>query len=193
MDLRSIRPVLLVFASPLLASCLSFFATNIPNTEVPDTSDNREVVNVSERYRHAVEQRDIRTLLSLASPNYYEDGGTPQGDDDYGLDGLRRLLSVWSEEVKEIRYEMRYHRVTFENNGARALVDYTYTGSFTLRRPPLQLPEGMIGPQESLINTDPARGATPVNTDQEVWYRRVADNRLELERVSGGWRIVSGM
>jgi hypothetical protein len=165
----------------------------IPNTTVPDTRENHQVIDVAERYRRAVEAMDTRALLAMASERYFEDAGTPQGDDDYGYEGLRRLLSVWSDEVRGVRYEIRYRAVTFEQNGSRALIDYTYTGSFTLRRPPLQLPEGIDVPQGSMLNVDPVRGATPVNADREVWFRRVADNRLELEREGNEWRIVAGM
>ena len=31
-------------------------------------------------------------LLALAHPNYYEDSGTPKGDDDYGYEGLKEVL-----------------------------------------------------------------------------------------------------
>ncbi|MEI8258914.1 MAG: nuclear transport factor 2 family protein, partial [Deltaproteobacteria bacterium] len=132
MLLRTPYLSMLLALAPGVSACLT---GTIPNTDVADNSENREVIGVAERYRRAVEQRDVRTLLSLAAPNYFEDGGTPQGDDDYGYDGLRRLLAVWTEEVREVRYEMRYRRVTFERDGNRAQVDYTYTGSFTLRRP----------------------------------------------------------
>jgi hypothetical protein len=190
MEPRQLASALVFALTAFGAGCAT---ARIPNSEVPDTRANREAIEVSERYRRAVEQRDVPTLLALAAPNYYEDASTPQGDDDYGYDGLRRLLSVWAEEVLAVRYEMHYHNVAFENDGQRALVEYTYTGSFTLRRTPLQLPEGVTPPQESMFNTDPARGGSPVSGDQEVWYRRVADNRLELEKVNGQWRIVAGM
>lgn len=192
MDLRPLFLSALLGTAPAATSCM---AGNIPNTEVPDTGENREVINVAERYRRAVEQRDARALLALAAPSYFEDGGTPAGDDDYGYDGLRRLLSVWTDEVRAVRYEVRYHRVTFERDGNRALIDYTYTGSFTLRRPPIQVGGTRIVFRDAgqSLNIDPARGATAVTEDSEVWYRRVADNRLELEKVDGQWRIVAGM
>ena len=179
-----------VLLAPLAASC---GRGTLPNTTVPDTRENRQVIDVAERYRRAVESMDTRALIGMASERYFEDAGTPQGDDDYGIEGLRRLLAVWTEEVRGVRYEIRYRSVTFEQNGSRALIDYTYTGSFTLRRPPLQLPEGVEARQGSMLNVDPVRGATPVNTDREVWFRRVADNRLELERDGSEWRIVAGM
>jgi hypothetical protein len=60
--------------APLLALCISACATGrIPNTDLADTADNRSVVNFCERYRRAVEAKDARTLLTLASPDYYED------------------------------------------------------------------------------------------------------------------------
>lgn len=176
----------------LLASSLGCATGRIPNTDVPDTSENRSVVAFCERYRHAVEGRDARALLGLASPRYFEDGGTPAGDDDYGYDGLQRLLNAWSQEVREVRYEIRYRRINPDpENGNRVLVDYTYTGSYTLRRPQgASEPEPGGGPS---LHIDPVRGSTASSRDDEVWFRRVADNRLELERVGEEWRIVSGM
>ena len=41
--------------------------TLIPNTRVEDTSENREVVDFIERYRQAVEARNVPALLAMAS------------------------------------------------------------------------------------------------------------------------------
>jgi hypothetical protein len=180
----------------ILAALLSSSAcatARIPNTDVPDTRENQEIIQVAERYRRAVEQRDVRTLLSMAAPNYFEDGGTPMGDDDYGIDGLRRLLATWAETVREVRYECRYHRVRISEDGNSASIDYTFTGSFTLVRPPVDVPEGMVAPPESIFRTDPARAPQSNREPRESWHRRVADNRLELQRIDGQWRIVAGM
>lgn len=178
--------------APLLALCVSACATGrIPNTDLADTADNRAVVNFCERYRRAVEAKDARTLLTLASPDYYEDAGTPQGEDDYGFDGLQRLLTVWVDDVREVRYEMRYRRITVDpERPNRLLVDYTFSSSYTLRRP-----EAMLANSEhrSSLAIDPVRNTATVRQDDEVWYRRVADNRLELERHGEEYRIVSGM
>lgn len=161
---------LAVLATPACA------ATLIPNTDVDDTDENRDVIAVCEQYRHAVERRSVRDLLALASPRYFEDAGTPTGDDDFDLRGLRGALGRWGSTVTAIRYEMRYHRVSYEHR--RALVDYTYTASFRVHMP------DVLARRDS---TETGRVET------ERWIRRVADNRLELERVSGRWRILSGM
>lgn len=135
----------------------------IPNTDVPDTTDNREIVEFCEVYRHAVEERDTGALLGIVSDLYYDDNGTPTSDDDMDLDALREALSRWTGEVLDVRYEIRYRRVTFRDD--RVLVDYTYTGSFKVRA---------VG-------------------DEERWERRLRDNRLEIVREDGELHILSGL
>ncbi len=105
----------------------------IPNTDVEDTSDNRDVLEFCERYRLAVEERNVPALMHLASERYYDDNGTPSGLDDVDYDGLAEKLNAWREGVLDVRYEIRYRRVTFHRE--RVLVDYTYTGSFRVRAP----------------------------------------------------------
>ncbi|MDP3273961.1 MAG: hypothetical protein Q8Q09_02120 [Deltaproteobacteria bacterium] len=183
----------IALAVTLVGSFAGCATTRIPNTDVVDSEENRELIAVAERYRHAVEQRDVRALLAMAAPNYFEDSGTPAGDDDYGIDGLRLLLSSWADSVREIRYECRYRRVTRTEDGNHASIDYTYTGSFTLVRPALVAPTGTVAPAESILRTDPAREPQSNLGPQDSWQRRVADNRLEVERVDGHWRIVAGM
>jgi hypothetical protein len=135
----------------------------IPNTDVADNSENRQVVEFCELYRHAVEERDTSALLSLVSDRYYDDNGTPSADDDMDLDALRGALARWSGELVDVRYEIRYRRVTFRDD--RVLVDFTYTGSFKVRS---------IG-------------------DEERWERRLRDNRIEIVREDGEYRILSGL
>jgi hypothetical protein len=193
-----ISQTFVIVAALVTARCAT---GRIPNTDVPDTSENQAIVSFCERYRHAVEAKDTRTLLSLASPRYFEDGGTPTGEDDYGFEGLQRLLAAWNDEVREVRYEMRYRRITPDpQRPNRVFVDYTYTGSYTLRQPASanandsSRAEDEPGARHSpSLTIDPVRGATARNEDDEVWFRRVADNRLELERVGEDWRVLSGM
>jgi hypothetical protein len=105
----------------------------IPNTDVPDTDRNREVVEFVESYREAVENQNIGKLLELASKRYLDDNGTPVGNDDIDMEALKKKLSRWKKEVKDVRYEIRYRRVTFQRE--RVLVDYTYTASFQVQGP----------------------------------------------------------
>ncbi len=102
--------------------------------------------------------------MRLASSHYYDDNGTPSGLDDVDYDGLGEKLNTWREGVLDVRYEIRYRRVTFHRE--RILVDYTYTGSFRVHSPA-----------------------------GERWARRLADNRLILQREGEEeeFRILSGM
>jgi hypothetical protein len=189
---RMRRPL---FSGLILSLALGCASSRIPNTDVPDTSENRDIIAFCERYRRAVESRDARALLAMASPRYFEDGGTPDGSDDYGLDGLQRLLTAWADEVNEVRYEIRYRRVSLSESDSRRLnVEFTYTGSYTLRRPAGLEPErGRNAEPAPHLTIDPVRGSERSQQGEDVWFRRVADNRLELERDGDTIRIVSGM
>ncbi len=160
------RRLRLLSASLALLAPLSGCARDvIPNTDVEDTAENREVIQFVETYRRAVEGRDVASMIEMASPRYFDDNGTPTGGDDLDYDGLREKLTAWREQVLDVRYEMRYRRVTFVEDTDRVLVDYTYTGSFRV-----DTPEG------------------------ERWSRRLADNRLVLMQTDEGeFRILSGM
>jgi hypothetical protein len=138
--------------------------TLIPNTRVEDTSDNREVVEFIERYRQAVEARNVSTLLSMASLNYFDDMGTPGGDDDIDYDGLQVGLNRMREEVIGARYQISYRAVTYLQTDQRVLVDLLYTGWFR-------------------VNT----------ADGPQWKRRLEPHRIVLAREDHGYRIMSGM
>jgi len=143
-----------------LAACATHY---IPNTDVEDSDDNRKVIAFCEKYRHAVEERNVPLLLSMASPRYYEDGGNVDATDDMDYSGLREYLEGRFKDTRAIRYEIRYRKV---NRGQqnRILVDYTYTASYKI--------PGLKG---------------------EEWRHTVADNRLELVPEQAEYKILAGM
>lgn len=144
----------------LLTACAT---TYIPNTDVEDTSPNRKVVGFCEDYRHAVEDKNVTRLLAMASPQYHEDASTPGGGDDMDLEGLKAYLTGMFQQTEQIRYEIKYRRIKFEESG-HVYVDYTYAASYRL--------PGLKGPE---------------------WRHTVADNRLDLVPDGEGYKIVSGM
>jgi hypothetical protein len=137
--------------------------TLIPNTRVEDNSQNREVLDFIERYRRAIETRNVAGLLALASENYFDDMGTPAGKDDIDYDGLKAALQRMHEEVLGARYQISYRAVTFDSEH-RVLVDMLYTGWFR-------------------INT----------AEGPEWKRRLEPHRIVLAREDGQFRILSGM
>ncbi|MEM9067387.1 MAG: hypothetical protein AAGE52_02745 [Myxococcota bacterium] len=160
----TLRFALVALALASSAGC----ASTIPNTTVDDTPENREVVAFVEQYRRAVEERDVRRLLEMASPLYLDDNGTPGGADDLDFDSLRAKLSAWRDRVMDVRYEIKYRRVTYDQ--AKIFVEFRYTASF--------------------------RVATPGGSER--WSRRLGDHRLILTREDEraeeeGFHILSGM
>ena len=135
----------------------------IPNTDVEDTDENRDVIRFCEQYRKALERKDVGALLSMASPRYYEDGGNVDPSDDLDYEGLRDWLEGRFQDTNAIRYEIRYRRVQKGDNG-RIYVIFTYSASYKI--PGLK---------------------------QEEWRHTVADNRLELEPDGKTFKILAGM
>jgi hypothetical protein len=78
-----------------------------------------------------MERKDIPALIALAHRDYFENGGTPKPDDDYGYDGLLRVLQDRMARVRTIRYAIDYRRMTITGN--RALVEIFIDGSFQLQ------------------------------------------------------------
>lgn len=124
--------LLFLFAFLSGASVLSGCAAvrPIPGTKIPDTPMHRDVIARIEEYRVALEQRDSNKLLAMASPNYYEDSGTPSAADDYGFAGLKKVLDSRLGALRWLRFLVRYRDVRIEGN--RAMVDIRYDISFQL-------------------------------------------------------------
>jgi hypothetical protein len=157
-------PTLLRFLALLVVlGCVACTKTYIPNTDVEDTKANRDVVLFCERYRHALEDKNVGQLLRLMSPSYFEDGGNTKNEDDADFDKIREFLTGDFLRTAGIRYEMRYRKITFTETG-HIHVDYTYAAAWKLP-----------------------------GVKQDEWHHKVADNRLDLVHDGESYRIVSGM
>jgi hypothetical protein len=157
------RTLFRLFALAILLATAGCTKTFIPNTDVEDNPDNRGVVLFCEKYRHALEDKDVALLLKLMSPGYFEDGGNTKTDDDADYDKIREFLTGQFLKTSGIRYEIRYRRVTFTET-SHILVDYTYAAAWRL----------------------PGAKA-------EEWHHQIADNRLDLVHDGESFKIVSGM
>ena len=135
----------------------------IPNTTVEDTEQNRAVVEFVEKYRHAVERRNVGQLVDMAHPKYFEDGGNVDHADDIDYAGLQDHLAERFSLAKDVRYEVRYRRIG-QGRAGTIEVDYTYTASFKLP-----------------------------TANGDVWRRVVQDNRILLVPNGESFKIVSGM
>jgi hypothetical protein len=160
----------------LLLSSLVLFAAGLgcghapylSGTTVPDTEINREIIDTIEAYRMRLVEKNVEQLLLLASEKYFEDGGTPRTNDDYGYDGLAEILRGRLQRVESIRYDIQYKRIHMRPDG-RAEVEAFLNGAFELQG-------GEVGDR----------------------YRRVSDyHRFVLEPSNSGgsakWKFVAGM
>jgi hypothetical protein len=152
---------LLAFIAIILGGCVTHY---IPNTDVEDTDDNRKVVAFCEKYRRAVEERNVPLLLQMASPSYFEDGGNVDATDDMDFAGLQDYLQGRFKDTRAIRYEIRYRRVTHGSQN-HVTIEYTYTASYKV----------------------------PALRGGEEWRHTVADNRLELVPEQDSFKILAGM
>jgi hypothetical protein len=117
-----------VVAAVALAGCAH--KEYIPGTTVVDSDANREIVKTIEQYRQALEARDVDRLMVLASEHYFEDSGTPRADDDYGYEGLKKVLLSELPRIRSIRYYIQYRSVRVD--GDRAEVEVFLNGAFEL-------------------------------------------------------------
>ena len=115
----------LLIITVVIAGCTKRF---IPNTDIEDTEVNREIIQFCERYRNAVEDLNLGLLMSLASPRYFDNSGTLQGDDDMDRAGLEENLKLQFSQLKAIRHEIHYRDI-FEQDGI-INVEYYYTTNF---------------------------------------------------------------
>lgn len=139
----------------------------LPGTTIPATETNREIVETIEEYRMRLMDRNVEGLLLLASEKYFEDGGTPEPNDDYGYSGLAEILGSRLQRVQSIRYEIQYKSIKFGSDG-HAEVEAFLNGAFEL--------QGEAG---------------------ERYRRVSDFHRFVLERATGGgtakWKFLSGM
>lgn len=104
----------------------------IPGTNIPATEANREIIDTIEEYRQKLVEKNVDGLLLLASDKYFEDGGTPQANDDYGYAGLASILSSRLQRVESIRYDIQYKSIKIDREG-RAEVEAFLSGAFELQ------------------------------------------------------------
>ncbi len=107
-----------------------------------DNQINRDIIQVVENYRMAVERKDAAALMLMASKDYWEDAGTPTGKDDYGYDHLREVLTGRFQNAEDVRYSLRYMDISRRcpagqakdnNTGCRAYVDVLVDASFSVK------------------------------------------------------------
>jgi hypothetical protein len=157
------RPLLRLVLLAVLLGAAGCARTFIPNTDVLDTGENREVIAFCEQYRHDMEDKKVGALIKMMSPGYFETGGNTKNEDDADYDKIREFMTGDYLRTNGIRYEIRYRRVTLTET-KHVYVDYTYAAAWKLP-----------------------------GVKQDEWHHKVADNRLDLVHDGDSFKIVAGM
>lgn len=118
-----------MLAAPALPACKN--TQLIPGTEIPDTPDNREIVQVLERFRTSFVRQDPAAILSTAHPTYYDEAGTDDPSDDIVYEELGPVLRKRISQVESVRFTMEYLDVYIRRN--RATVHVWIDASFRLK------------------------------------------------------------
>ena len=151
---------LLVCAAAALAGCEPKL---IPGTDLRDTKEDREILDVIGTYRNAMETRSADGILKLMAKNFFETSGSPEGNDNFDRVGLQAKLKTWTEKASSVRVAIEVKQITFE--GDQAKVRYFFDANF-------QIPG-------------------PNNTQQ--WKRETDTKEMLLRREDKTWKIVSGI
>lgn len=120
-------PRILLFC--VVSACFGAFLgckpSLLPGTKIEDTPENQAVVRFLEKYRNAVQTRSADDVLKLVASDYWEDGGTTNQADDYGVEKLERELAERFSHTRVIHLELLVQHVAHEEN--RVFVDYKYS------------------------------------------------------------------
>lgn len=159
------RGVLALALAPILAATLVGCAHDkIRGTQIDDTPENREIVDLVSAYHRAVEARDADAVLAMVSTRFYEDNGNTDRADDYDKRGLADTLKADFERTKALTLEIRLDEVVIdeETEHADAFIMFAVRGQ-------AELPTG------------------------NTWKTLTDRSRLRFAKEGGKWMIVSGI
>ena len=109
----------LIVAPAALGACAH---GKIPRTSIDDTDENREIFRIVQAYEEAFENLDADALLSLVSPNFYENNGNTNDADDYDFTGLKHNLRKDFQRTRRVQLELRIDAIEVEEDRAFAEV-----------------------------------------------------------------------
>ncbi len=135
----------------------------VRDTKIAYSAEKQEIADLIERYRVALEARDVDALRGLTSEGYYENASTTDDpSDDYDARGLEDVLGKVRRQVKAVKYSIKINAIDLLDN--TAAVDVEYSGQY-------------------LFTYD----------ERDRWSTYADKNRITLRREEGQWRIVSGL
>ena len=98
--------------------------------KISRTDQNKEILDTLKTYRDAVVARDVATLQSMVSKDYYENGSTTDDlSDDYGPERIDEILNdYFAESVRDVRFVIQVKQLV--QDGEEFYVDFQYIWNF---------------------------------------------------------------
>ncbi len=150
-------------AVTLAAAALSCAPRLLPGTDIQDTKDTRAIAAQVAAYRQAMEKLDPAGVMALVAPNYFDNGGTPNPDDDVDRAGLEKRITADLAALDDVRFELTLRRIDVKGDTATAEV--FFNAYYRVKTP--------------------AGGVVP-RADTDV-------HQLRLARVNGKWLFTGGL
>jgi ketosteroid isomerase-like protein len=96
----------------------------IPGTEISDTPEDRAILALMEKYRTAVQAKDVEALSKLVSTSFRDDAGTTNPEDDLDYASLRPKLSARWAKITDLTLELSVRKIKIDRNVASAVYYY---------------------------------------------------------------------
>lgn len=158
--MRQALAAMLVCAATVLTGCMPKL---IPGTEIKDTPDSRQILDLIGSYKASLEARNVDGVLKTVDKTFFETSGTPEGGDDYDFAGLEQKLRSWEQKTKAVRAAIEVKDIFVDGDNAH--VRYFFDVSF-------QIP----GPDNTL-----------------QWKRETDTKEMLLKRIDSAWKITGGI
>ncbi len=127
--LRTLALTTMLAATSGMVACKN--VQMIPGTEIPDTPDHREILQVLERFRSGFVRQDPAVILATAHPTYYDESGTDDPSDDIVFEELASTLQRRIAQIESVRFTIEYLDIFVRRD--RATVHVWIDASFRMK------------------------------------------------------------
>lgn len=160
-------------ALALLASCAT---ENIKGTEIPDTPQNRAVLEVFFEYVSALKEKQPEKLIALVSESYLDHNGTDDATDDVDYGNIKTFLNSDAYgKIKAMNLFFIIKDLLLSEDNETAKILYYYEVRLKTDR--------LVAPEEN----------SSINSDKEKWLKETEVNQMVLKKEKDTWKIVSGL
>ncbi|BDG04922.1 nuclear transport factor 2 family protein [Anaeromyxobacter oryzae] len=105
----------------------------LPGTEIKDDPDTRAIFELIRAYRDAMRQRDAAAILAMVSPDYFDNSGTPEPEDDVDRAILEKRLPQDLEKVDAMNLDLTLRNIQVQND--RAVAEVFYDSWYRVKTP----------------------------------------------------------